>query len=395
MTLLPAPLRPGQADDGARTAQLRTLSREIAEARAHAQQRWVDFEAARDAAGDDGNADAAHEAHTAYEQAADRLQGLESERDRVWLSGRGPGSTAPGADLLDREPGRWLASVIEQHALTTTEAGSTTDLGIPFFDRFVEASALFASRPTIVEIATTSIKIPRLDGRLTASPVVAELDPIPEDDVPLDQVEVKPPKYARLATISEEAYSDARPAVLAANERELIRSIASGFDRQAFHGAAATPQVGLVNTAGVGSIDAVGALANLDIFANAIGMLRAAGTRATAIYLNPLTWQRLSLLKKQTGSNEPLVAGELPASDGPAERIFGVPVFLTEAIDEDTGFVADARDLVVVRRSDVEIAVDRHYKFNLAGVGVRVIARVALVVAQPAGVVVIENLPTT
>jgi hypothetical protein len=55
--------------------------------------------------------------------------------------------------------------------------------------------------------------------------------------------------------------------------------------------------------------------------------------------------------------------------------------------------MAQADALLVVRRSDVEIAIDEAYLFASAGVGIRTIARLSLVVAQSAAVAVI-TLPT-
>jgi hypothetical protein len=71
-----------------------------------------------------------------------------------------------------------------------------------------------------------------------------------------------------------------------------------------------------------------------------------------------------------------------------------VTAYQSTAVPRHKAVVAQADELVVVRRSDVEVAVDENYKFDTAGVGIRVIARLALVVAQSAAVVVI-SLPTS
>ena len=51
--------------------------------------------------------------------------------------------------------------------------------------------------------------------------------------------------------------------------------------------------------------------------------------------------------------------------------------------------------VVVVRRSDLQVDVDEHFAFSKAGVGVRVIFRAQTFLAAPAGVAVIDNLPTS
>jgi HK97 family phage major capsid protein len=130
------------------------------------------------------------------------------------------------------------------------------------------------------------------------------------------------------------------------------------------------------------------------VFVRAIGALRRVRTRATAVYMNPATFERLSLLKKGADSNEPLISGVLAATDAAAESIQGVPVYQSEVIEADKAFVVNAAELVVVRRTDVEVEVDPHFKFANAGVGVRVIARAAMLPTQAKAVAMIEDLPT-
>lgn len=342
----------------------------------------------------------------AAEQAAGRVNEIagaleaaqDAERAIVGLLGEASRPGALAGDLS--EPGAWLASVATMGpggimaALTTDDIGSRTDLGAPFIDRVSVVSAILASGPTVASIETTELKVPRLSGRLAPAPVVPELDPIPEVDAPLSEVTVRPPKLAVLATLSEEAWRDARPAVLAAHERELVRSVSAGFDVSAFDGVSGEPDLpGILATTGTAAVDAAGVMTNLDVFARAISALLAVGARATALYLHPLTWGRLSVLKKQAGSNEPLVAAELLA-DGPRESLLGVPVFLSERLAQSRAVIAEASELLVVRRTAVEVRVAENFRFAAAGVGIRVIFRAALVVPQPEAVCVISNLPT-
>lgn len=348
----------------------------------------------------------------AAEQAAGRLREVEAqvqsaqdaERALLGLLGEG-GGVRPRGQALD-EPGGWLSAVAMENgldgggfmaALTTDDAGfgSRTDLGIPFSDRVSAVSALLASGPTVASIETTELKVPRLAGRLGPAPVVPELVPIPEADTPISEVDIRPPKVATLATISEEAWRDARPAVLAAHERELVRSVAAGFDVAAISGVAGDLNLpGILATTGTAAVDAANALTNLDPFAQAVTALRAVGAVANAFYMHPQTWGRLMRLKKTTTSNEPLVSAEL-VTEGPRESLLGVPVFMSEHMPQSKAVAAVAGELLVVRRTAVEVRVAENFKFAEAGVGVRVIFRAALVVPQPEAVAVISNLPTT
>jgi|tagenome__1003787_1003787.scaffolds.fasta_scaffold20988621_11 HK97 family phage major capsid protein len=301
---------------------------------------------------------------------------------------------APGdpAAVDVTKAGGWLAREVRK-SMTTDDIGSVDDTGRVFFDRLRERSALLASGVTTIDIDTSEIRVPVLTGRITPAVPTAELDPIAEGDPPISYTTVKPYKLPKLVTLSLEAYRDARPAVLAATERELVGAIADGFDAAAFAGAAA-PQVGIVNTSGIIPIDATSAWTNLDPFVSAKAALRNVGAVATAIYMHPLDYEIAALMKKGTGSNESLLSGQAPPTQAPAESLLDVPVFQSTTVPRHKAVVAQANELVVVRRSDVEVAVDEAYKFDTAGVGIRTIARLALVVAQSAAVVVI-SLPTS
>lgn len=328
---------------------------------------------------------------------------LEAARDQevklLELLGEGQGGRRPHAIANVDEPGGWLAAIAASgglHAeaipgLTTDDGlGSRTDVGLPFVDRLSTASAILASGPTVVDIDTTEIKVPRLSGRLEPAPVVPELEPIPEVEAPLDTVTIRPPKIARLAVLSEEAWTDARPATLAGHERELVRSVAGGFDVAAFHGVEGDEGLpGILGTSGIAEPPTEGPLDSLDPFVDGIAALRSVGARATAIYLHPMTWARLGKLRKHDGSNEPLVSAEL-VTEGPRESLLGVPVYQSEHLDEDVVVVAQASELLVVRRTGVEVRIAENFKFAEAGVGVRVIWRAALVVPQPEAVAVLH-----
>jgi HK97 family phage major capsid protein len=351
------------------------------------------------------------QAHAAAERlnaARGKVEALDDEQRNI-LALFGEGAAPAGASGTSRDlerPGGWLAAAMHAEApggggsrfaasLTKVQIGSVEDLARVFFDRLADLSAVGAAVANLVDIDTSQLRVPRLTGRLPAAAATPELSPMPQQDPPFETVTVEPPKYGVLTGLSTEAYRDARPPILAAAERELISSIARGFDAAAFTGAAA-PQVGMLNTSGVAVVDAAAALTNLDVFVRAVGALRAAGARPGAIFLAPATWQRLQLLKAETGSNLPLVGGQPHAvADGPAERLLGLPVYLSEGMPAANALVVDVAELLLVRRSQVEVEVFEHYGFATGEVGVRAIARLALVVGQPAGVAKIINLPTT
>lgn len=296
------------------------------------------------------------------------------------------------ADDINK-PGGWLAREVRK-AMTTDDIGSVDDTGRVFFDRLRERSALLASGVPTLDIDTTEIRVPVMTGRVDPAVPIAELDPIPEADPPVENTTIKPPKYPKLVTLSLEALRDARPVVLAATERELVGSIGEGFDLAAFAGAVGSPQVGIINVSGVVAVDATGGWTNLDPIAEAKAQLRTAGATPTAIYAHPLDYEIASKMKESTGSNKPLVAGTLAGTDTPAEALLGVPVYQSTGVPRHKLVVAEAAELLVVRRSLVETDINENYKFDVAGAGIRTIARMSLVVVQPEAVAVV-SLPTS
>lgn len=335
----------------------------------------------------------------------------EEERGLLLVLGRdapdpggpdGPRDAGHVSAATMQAPGGWLATAMHAEigsggmraALTTAQVGSRDDVSRVFFSRLADVSAITAAVANVVDIETSSIRIPRLTGRLAAAAATPELAPMPESDPPYDVVDVAPPKYGVLTGLSVEAFRDARPPLLAATERELISAIARGFDAACFTGAATGPQPGLLTVTGSAVVDAAGALANLDVFVRAIGALRRSGAVPAAILMAPATWERLGLLKDESGSARPLVGGQPHAiADGPAERLLGLPVHLSEGCPAANALVVDTAELTIVRRQGVEVETFEHFNFASGEVGVRAIARLALVVNQPAGLARIDNLP--
>src|SRR5262249_24807059 len=147
-----------------------------------------------------------------------------------------------------------------------------------------------------------------------------------------------------------------------------------------FEGSGTAPEIrGLKNVAGIGtvSLGVNGATpTNFDPFADALGTLETANTEGGAIVMHPRTWQTLSKIKEVSGSAKPVLqdnAGSV--SQGLQRSIYGVPVYLTSqlSITETQGtattassaYVYTPSQVVVVRRSDVSVELDRSRLFNI------------------------------
>lgn len=120
--------------------------------------------------------------------------------------------------------------------------------------------------------------------------------------------------------------------------------------------------------------------------------------------MHPRDWGRLIALKDATGSERPLLvdAAGTP-TEGPRRSIYGVPVHLTSQLPTtetqgssgtvcSSSYVVQADQVVVVRRSDIEVTVDSSRLFNSYQSEVRAVGRFDMVVPNPAAVVRIKGL---
>ena len=115
-------------------------------------------------------------------------------------------------------------------------------------------------------------------------------------------------KNAAIERLSNELIQDADPSILEVAARSMVRKIGLGLDLAVFEGTGSNQPTGLKNTSGVQTVAAGGALANLDVFADAIGLLAQANAEANAIVMHPVVWRAISKLKEApTCNNKPLV----------------------------------------------------------------------------------------
>jgi HK97 family phage major capsid protein len=269
------------------------------------------------------------------------------------------------------------------------------------WDRLAAESVGLASGFTVIETERDELHIPRLTADAAAA-WVAEGATISATDPTLNETLATPRKLAVLTQASNELIADSNPAVLDVLLRNHLRSLALKFDLGAFEGSGTAPEIrGLKNVVGIGSVSlgANGSTpANLDPWADAIGTLEQANAEATAIVMHPRTWATLIKIKETSGSAKPVLQESAGSgAQGIERRLYGVPVFLTSQLsiaetqgtssDCSSAYVYEASEVVVVRRQEARIEVDRSRLFNQDMSEVRGILRMDLVVPNPAAVV--------
>lgn len=327
-------------------------------------------------------------------EVSDRLESLHADELRELRAA----SVRTVTDGGDRAGELLMRAITEASGIGA--AATPPEYAATFWDRLVPQSVLLQAGPQVITTNRDSLVLPRLTADPTAA-WTSEGGTITASDPVADTVTATPRKLAALVRSSNEALEDSNPSIGEAINLQLSRSLGLTFDLGAFEGTGTAPAIrGLKNVSGIGtaSMGANGAaLTNLDPIADAIGAIAAANGQASAIFMHPAQWAKISKIKEATGSTVPLVTGAVGnVVNGVRPSLLGVPVYLTSQISQtDTQgsssaatrvYVADMTQVVVVRRQDVTIEVDRSVYFTSDETAVRAISRVDLVVPNPAAV---------
>lgn len=300
--------------------------------------------------------------------------------------------------------GEWLTRAISG-ASGAGAAFTPTDLPGTFFDRLAATSVGLSSGFSVITTTRDTVTIPRVTSDPTAA-WVAEAGTISSSDLGADTITAVPRKLAGLQRVSNESLADSNPSLFERIAAGLVRSIALRGDLGFFEGSGDAPQIrGLANVAGIGTVSMGtngAAPTDLDPFADAIGTVVEANASASVIVMHPRTWRTLSKIKETTGSALPVLMADGAPGEAPRRSIYGVPVMLSSqlstaethgtATTASSAYVYDAREVVVVRREDVAVEIDRSRLFNSDESEIRAIARMDLVVPNPAAVVRIAGL---
>ncbi|OZM84095.1 phage major capsid protein [Pseudonocardia sp. MH-G8] len=332
----------------------------------------------------------------------DRIEQLREDEVRQL---RAAAARPAGADVDPHPLGTWLTRAITG-ASGAGAAFTPAEFPATFFDRLAAASVGLASGFAQITTARDTVTIPRWTADPSAD-WVAEAGVISSTDANADTITATPRKLAGLQRVSNETLTDSSPSLFERIAAGLVRSIALKADVGFYQGTGTAPQIrGLANVAGIGAVSAGanGATpANLDLFADAISTVVEANANPSVVVMHPRTWRTLLKVKETTGSAKPVLTDGAGAPGEAVRRsIYGLPVLLSSQLStaETQGtannassvYVYDADQVVVVRREDVAVEIDRSRLFNSDESEIRAIARMDLVVPNPAAVVRIAGL---
>jgi HK97 family phage major capsid protein len=258
-----------------------------------------------------------------------------------------------------------------------------------FFDRLAEESVALRSGLRVITTDRDTLKVPLVQSDPSAD-WTSEGSEITDSDPDLDEVTATPRKLAARVIVSNELIADSNPSVVSLLEMQLIRALSLELDRAIFKGSGTPPEItGFDNVSGK-LTDGSFSLTNLDDFADAIALLEANNARATAIVLHPTTWGTLTKVKEASGSAKPVMQDSAGSTaQGVQRSIYGVPVYASSQLHSgsplapDKVYVYDAPQIVLVRRQEIRVEIDRSRLFHKDQSEIRAILRADLVVPNP------------
>lgn len=215
---------------------------------------------------------------------------------------------------------------------------------------------------------------------------------IAESAVESDRIVVEPSKVASFALMSREVADDS--AMLGALQRAIARSLARTIDEAVFDPAPGTDApaswISAANPTAV-NYDPSALAADADSLYGALVEARWAvadsGGTASICFMSPSSWKDALSLRDADG--RPLLAD---LASGTVASL-GLGVTVTNAVPDGQVVVVDPMAVAVAVRRDVEVTVDPSAAFRADSLAVRGVARVAPVVCDPSGLVLIEALP--
>lgn len=287
----------------------------------------------------------------------------------------------------------------ERRSLNTTTASPVApeEQGTFLWDRLRPASVMLAAGVRVIPTNRESVVWPRLITDVSPD-WYAEEELIVAGDPGFGTLEAKPRKLAHRVELSNEVIDDSEPSIVDVLNAHLATMLALKLDASMFIGnpaANADSIRGLkfqpgIQTISMGTNGA--ALGNYDALIRAVGMLRDAnvpGPYVAVLASRDLT--ALELLREATGSNLQLAApAGLPAvfttTQLPVNEAKGT------ANNASSAYVFAPAELVLVRRLDAEILLDRSRLFDHDMSEIRGKLRADLILPNPQAVVQINGI---
>jgi HK97 family phage major capsid protein len=290
----------------------------------------------------------------------------------------------------------------ESRSLTTTSASAidVPELAVYVWDKLRPQSVMLSAGVRVMATSREQITWPRTT--VDVSPDwAAEGIEIVEGDPAWDQITVVPSKLAHRIVCSNESIDDAPMDLLGWLESHLLKLVGLKLDIGLLEGHPSTgaPGVtGLKYQSGIQTVTSLGTnggpLVDLDPIAEGIGLIEEQNATPSAIVMHPSTWMTCETLKD--ANKRYLLSPAQDPTQSPSRSLFGLPVFTTSQLSstETRGsasntssiYIFDSSQVVLVRRSDVQMEVDRAQYFSSDQSQIRIKTRVGFVLPHPQAV---------
>lgn len=244
------------------------------------------------------------------------------------------------------------------------------------------SASVAAQVATAISTASSEYRVPLVTADPTAR-WTAEGEEIAPSDMEIDEATTRPSKVAGLTIITRELANDSSPAAANAVGEGLARDIARRMDEAFFGNLPAPAPTGLTGT-GATVIATAAAITNTDVFVQAIAAAEGFGAAITSFVAHPLDALALALVKKGTGSNEPLLGADPTA---PTKRtISGVNLYTSPAVTRGSIWGIPGDRVFVVVREDATVEADHSVFFTSDRVAVRATMRVGFLFSHAAAI---------
>ncbi|KAA0275390.1 MAG: HK97 family phage prohead protease [Acidobacteria bacterium] len=266
----------------------------------------------------------------------------------------------------------------EVRALNTTDdaAIAPAELSSFLFQKLRASSVALQSGIRVIPTDRESIQWPKLSTDVSPD-FYSEGGTITAGDPGFETLTAEPAKIAHRVELSNEIVDDSEPPVVQVLNDHVSTMLGLKLDAAIYTGGTAVPGItGMKNTAGIqtgGTVSVGGTAVSWEPIVEAVGMLREANApEPYAIAGPPLVFKQLSMLTTTTGEQLPTPAG-LP------------PIHQSTQLDDV--YVYSPSEVVLVRRQDATVELDRSRLFHTDSSEVRGKVRADVLFPNPAAIV--------
>ena len=250
------------------------------------------------------------------------------------------------------------------------------------------ASVVLSSGPRIFDTSGV-LRIPKLVSGSTPT-FVGEGGLIPDTaDVDFDELVLMPTERKSIKTILKYTNELVRQSVVgidAVLKARLVKDVSDALDDALLAGTGASDTItGIINQIGVQAD--FWDPADPDSLMDAIGLAVAAEASPNRWFLNGADFIKLRKVKETTGSKKYVLESDL--TKDATYRLLGIPVTVTNKLEEGTAVLADMSQVAIARdiAPSVTVLTERYAEYDQ--VGLRVVTRYDLGLLHPEGVIVL------